>query len=83
MCISLRKKTPTDLFALFILSSSTISVLSRSVVVCIDLRWAWWLKCIFHFPVYSFPSLFSSHSLRTPSTLQPNHLQSLYFCFSL
>lgn len=50
------------------------------VVFCIHLRWAWWwLKSFFHFPVYSLPSLFSSHSLRPPSALQPNHLQSLYF----
>lgn len=66
MCISLRKKSPRPYLLLFYYDPQSFPS-CPAVVVCIDLRWAWWLKCIFHFPVYSFSSLFSSHSLRTPA----------------
>lgn len=81
MCISLRRNSHSLIYH-FLFSSATISVLARSgglyspplgVVAEVHLP----------LPRVFLPIFFSSHSLRTSSTLQRNHPQSFYFCFSL
>lgn len=77
------EETPRAFVYLFLFSSSTISVLSRSGGLYSPPLGVVVAEVHLPLPRVFLPIFFSSHSLRTSSTLQRNHPQSFYFCFSL